>query len=89
VNRRQLIKGIGSALCAGLVPPFVPALVPAMSFQAMLNEYLPVQRLFNADSVFENKGSMALTTMPDDVMVFSGGTWTRTTTTEIIRRGSG
>lgn len=27
MNRRQLIKGIGAAICAGAVPPFVPWLV--------------------------------------------------------------
>jgi len=28
MNRRQLIKGIGSALCAGAIPPFLPGLIP-------------------------------------------------------------
>ena len=28
MNRRQLIKGIGAALCAGAIPPFLPGLVP-------------------------------------------------------------
>lgn len=27
LNRRQIIKGIGAALCAGVVPRFVPELV--------------------------------------------------------------
>lgn len=29
INRRQLIKGIGAAICAGLTPKFVRELVPA------------------------------------------------------------
>lgn len=28
MNRRQMIRGIGAALCAGAVPSFVPALIP-------------------------------------------------------------
>lgn len=28
MNRRQLIKGIGAALCAGAMPPFLPSLLP-------------------------------------------------------------
>ncbi len=27
MNRRQLIRGIGSALCAGALPPFLPRLI--------------------------------------------------------------
>lgn len=28
MNRRQLIKGIGAAICAGAIPPFIPGLLP-------------------------------------------------------------
>lgn len=43
MNRRQLIKGIGAALCAGAVPPFLPGLIGpkmSMSMGEMLNQYL-------------------------------------------------
>ena len=27
LNRRKMIRGIGSAICAGIIPPFIPSLL--------------------------------------------------------------
>ena len=32
MDRRAMIKSIGAAICAGLVPPFIPRLLPEESF---------------------------------------------------------
>lgn len=54
MNRRELIKGIGAAICAGVVPKFVPGLIEPgysaliegevaaklVSLSDMLNAYL-------------------------------------------------
>lgn len=61
MDRRQLIKGIGAAICAGLTPTFVPDLISEpKKLYVYLNGSTAKLSLFASETFDPNKALMAI-----------------------------
>lgn len=82
MNRRELIRGIGAAICAGLTPTFIPSLVGATSGFAIQEAVLEPRK---SSILIKNCGdetaivqrlSGGAGAYPADLHVLPGAIWT-------------